>query len=62
MDIALLTLNDFTSFLNKVFAIQISDEISFSEFSTEEALTQNYGSNAKGWVKQGRGIEAYLDV
>ena len=30
---------------------KISDEISFSEFSTEEPLIQNYATNAKAWVK-----------
>ena len=37
--------------VEKINYFKISDEISFSEFSTEQALTQNYGSNAKAWVK-----------
>lgn len=30
---------------------EIYEEISFSEFSTEEALVKNYGTTAKAWVK-----------
>ncbi len=42
MDIALLTLNDFTSSLNKVFTIQISDEIQLDAELIEVTKLNNY--------------------
>lgn len=43
MDIALLTLNDFDAFLNKVFTIQISDEIQLNaELIEFTKLNNNY--------------------
>ena len=42
MDIALLTSNDFTSFLNKVFTIRISDEIQLDAELIEVTKLNNY--------------------
>ena len=42
MDIALLTLNDFDPHLNKVFAIQISDEIQLDAELIEVTKLNNY--------------------
>lgn len=42
MDIALLTLNDFSTFLNKVFTIRISDEIQLDAELIELTKLTNY--------------------
>lgn len=42
MDIALLTLNDFTAFLNQVFKIRISDEIELDAELIELTKGNNY--------------------
>jgi len=42
MDIALLTLNDFTAFLNQVFKIRISDEIQLDAELIESTKLNNY--------------------
>lgn len=44
MDIALLTLNDFTAFLNQVFKIRISDEIQLDAELIELTKLNNYSS------------------
>ncbi|MCD0464383.1 hypothetical protein [Flavobacterium sp. ENC] len=44
MDIALLTLNDFNAFLNKVFMIRISDEIHLDAELVELTKLNNYSS------------------
>lgn len=44
MDIALLTLNDFNAFLNKIFTIQISDEIQLNAQLVELTPLNNYSS------------------
>lgn len=44
MDIALLTLNDFNAFLNKIFTIQISDEIHLDAELVELTKLNNYSS------------------
>ncbi|MRX39286.1 hypothetical protein GJU43_08375 [Flavobacterium sp. LC2016-23] len=44
MDIALLTLNDFNAFLNKIFTIQISDEIQLNAELVELTQLNNYSS------------------
>lgn len=44
MDIALLTLNDFNAFLNKIFTIQISDEIQLNAQLVELTQLNNYSS------------------
>ncbi|WP_264535670.1 DUF6916 family protein [Flavobacterium sp. N1736] len=42
MDIALLTLNDFSAFLNKAFTIKISDEIQLDAELIELTKLNNY--------------------
>lgn len=42
MDIALLTFNDFDAFLNKIFIIQISDEIQLNAELIELTQLNNY--------------------
>jgi hypothetical protein len=42
MDIALLTLNDFDTFLNKVFTIRISDEVLLDAELIELTKLNNY--------------------
>ncbi|MFH6992851.1 DUF6916 family protein [Flavobacterium sp. FlaQc-48] len=42
MDIALLTLDDFNAFLNKVFTIKISDEIQLNAELIELTKLNNY--------------------
>lgn len=44
MDIALLTLNDFTPFLNQVFKIHISDEIILDTELIQSTQLNNYSS------------------